>query len=331
VHFKDDFHIDVPAYHLNVPQDARTLATEDGWEDSDPKAIYKWWKDTISDSERPCARRIVRYLKMWAALQFEDDARPSSILLTVLAAKAYVAIDMAALNGDDEVLKAVVANVLEQLNTSPTVSNPVNRRENLNRLSDEHYDVFTTKLRGVLSVAGRALVAPTKAASADIWSEAFGHFFPIPASAESGGIAAKFAEDRAVVPARFDPLIVVEAKGGGKTYIGTNEIGPIPKGCEIVFKLANAPTLPPGATVHWMVRNAGREAEIENDLGHQSGQGGSNVEQSAYRGDHFMDVTIKRNGTLIGARRVPVKITGLGLPLRNPPRPAWTKLLSKRR
>lgn len=69
----------------------------------------------------------------------------------------------------------------------------------------------------------------------------------------------------------FDPLVVVSADGGTKTYRGMNEIGPIPKGCEITFTLANAHKLPTGATVNWMVRNSGREAENENDLGHRVG------------------------------------------------------------
>ncbi|WP_354134689.1 hypothetical protein [Bradyrhizobium sp. S3.9.1] len=105
-----------------------------------------------------------------------------------------------------------------------------------------------------------------------------------------------------------------------------DKIGPIPKGCEINFTLANAHAMPRGAVVTWMVRNSGIEAESLNDLGHRGEEGPSATEHSAYRGVHYMDVAVKLNGRLIGSKRVPVTVTGLGMPQRNPPRPSWTKL-----
>jgi hypothetical protein len=267
---------------------------------------------------------------MWAALQFSEKERPSSILLTVLAGKAYKTVDLGSLNGDDQVLEAIVENILEQLKRSRIVKNPTNDDENLNRLSDRDNDSLAFKLEELLTIADRALAAPTKLASAEIWSEAFYHFFPVPAATDDEMKTSKLTEDRSLVAA-FDPIIAVRATGGGKSYEGTNRIGPIPRGCEIIFTLANAHMLPSGSTVHWMVRNAGREAETENDLGHRAGQGFNAKENSAYRGSHFMDVAVKRDGLLIGTRRVSVQITGLGIPLRNPPRPAWTKLRSRNR
>jgi hypothetical protein len=321
MHFKDDFHIDIPAYHLDPSKDARSLAAESKWEDSDPKAIYKWWKDTIEDSERPRARRIVRYLKMWAALNFDDDDRPSSILLTVLAAQAYIAIDLASLSGDDEVLKAVVTRI--EMRFSTVVRNPANTTENLNRLSDNANKELLQKLRELISTADRALSAPSKIASADVWSEVFSHFFPVPDEGEQLAIK---DNSQALASINFEPIVLVRAEHKGRVYQDTNKIGPIPKGLEIKFTLANAQMLPVGASVHWTVRNAGKEAETENDLGHRVGTGLSVTRDSAYRGDHFMDVSVRRNGGLIGSKRIPVKITALGFPLRNPPRPAWTRL-----
>jgi hypothetical protein len=198
VHFKDDFHIDVPAYHHDQARDARALATQDGWEDSDPKAIYSWWKETLSETERPRGRRIVRYLKMWAALNFEEDKRPSSILLTVLTAKAYTAIDLSSLSGDDEVFRAVIAEILNQLGRSRTVENPANKKEDLNRLSDEAGDVFLAKLGELLAIADKALSATSKKLSAETWSDAFGHFFPVPEVDEE--IRQLKAESRALFP-----------------------------------------------------------------------------------------------------------------------------------
>lgn len=68
IHYRNNFHIDVPAYHLDADRDARSLVTDNGWEESDPKAIYTWFRDSFDDATRARVRRHVRYLKTWAML-----------------------------------------------------------------------------------------------------------------------------------------------------------------------------------------------------------------------------------------------------------------------
>lgn len=313
IHFEGDFHIDVPGYHLDGARDARALATAyDTWEPSDPKAIYQWWTSTIDDAARPRARRMVRYLKMWAALRFKEGGRPSSILLTVLAGEAYVRLDFASLSGDDEVFQAVVASILARLQRSYVVPNPKGPDEDLNRLDREGNEAFVEQLYELLGCCGRALAALSSAESAEIWSEAFAHFFPVPGDNEVLEELAK-SSSRALVAPAFIPEVAVRAVTGGilrQSYSGQNSIGPIPKDCTVTFTLANAYALPTGAVVTWTVRNEGDEAEFVNDLGHVAGVGESVSRQSAYTGVHHMDVSVKLNGRLIGRRRIPVDIQG---------------------
>lgn len=327
VHFEDNFHIDVPSYHLDAVRDARALAVEkNGWQDSDPKAIYAWWKEITGTDDRARCRRLVRYLKMWAALKVKKEARPTSILTTVLVAQAFKDIDRDECSGDDEFLRAVVAVIVARLEISYDVSNPANPDENLNRLDDDNSLRMVEKFEELISIADRALAATTKTAGAEIWSEAFDHFFPVPKDDDAEEAVLKEVDGRALATTRFEPIVLAEARSGQRVFRGTDRIGPIPKGCEIVFTLANAQQLPRGATVSWMVRNSGKEAEQENDLGHRKGTGLSVSENSAYRGKHYMDVAVKLNGALIGSKRVPVEITGLGMPKRNPAKPAWIGL-----
>lgn len=316
IRFKDSFHIDVPAYHLDTARDARALATETkGWEESDPKAIYVWWKEKFDDIARPRARRLVRYLKMWAALKFDDVKRPSSIFLTVLLANALTEIDADNLAGDDEFLHACSAEMLRVLRRSMIVVNPVNTNEDLNRLDATTKKEFLNGLDAFVATSSRAISATTKPDSAEIWSEIFEHFFPMTEE------AATDARTGALVVAQFDPVVKVEVKMGDRSRIFTNAVVSIPKGCELTFWLDNALHLPRGAEVFWTVRNTG-EAETFNDLGHTK-RGPNVVENSMYKGTHYMDVQVRLNGRTIGRRRVPVQITGLGRPLRNPPRPAY--------
>lgn len=327
VHFNDGFHIDVPAYHLDGARDARSLATaKNEWENSDPKAIYTWWKGAIGESDRARCRRLVRYLKMWAALRFEEDTRPSSILLTVLVGEAFQKIGRNDFSGDDEFFREVTSEIIKRLDGSYKVPNPANDDENLNRLSCENSEALVGKLENLLSIADRALGAQTKTASAEIWSEAFDHFFPVPTADDQEEAILKLAQSRALATLNFNPIVDVRATTGSRVFTGIDGVGPIPKGCEITFTLANYQALPAGAAVTWMVRNSGKEAEDNNDLGHRVGGGISVVRDSAYRGNHFMDVAVKLNGLLIGSKRIPVAVTSLGIPRRNPPRPSWTKL-----
>ena len=316
IRFKDSFHIDVPTYHLDTGRDARTLATETkGWEESDLKAIYVWWKEKFDDVARPRARRLVRYLKMWAALKFDEATRPSSIMLTVLLANALAETDTSRLAGDDEFLHTCAAAMLMTLKASLVVPNPVNNKENLNQLDATASKEFLANLDSLVSTAARAVAAATKPDSAEIWSEIFEHFFPMTDELASD------ARTGALVVMQFDPQVDIQIQNGSRINVARNAVGGIPKGCELHFSLANAFQLPQGAQVFWTVRNTG-EAEIVNDLGHTK-NGLFAVENSAYRGTHFMDVSVRLNGRTIGRRRVPVQITGLGIPLRNPPRPAY--------
>lgn len=136
IYFADGFHIDVPSYHLDLEEDARELATEDDkWKNSDAKAIYLWWKEQFDGSERDVARRLTRYLKMWAALTFELATRPSSIFLSVLVARTLVTTNLKNFSGDDEILHAVVLGIQDRLTKSSVVRNPANAAEDLNHLS----------------------------------------------------------------------------------------------------------------------------------------------------------------------------------------------------
>ena len=327
ISFEPDFHIDVPCYHLDAGRDARSLATQAlGWEDSDPKAIYVWFKDEQEDDAlRTKVRRQVRYLKMWAALAFEDGGRPSSILLTVLVAEAAREVDLGL--ADDELLAALVPIIHDRLRNAylfddSEVLNPADQgsdRENLNRLSDEENKDFVAKLETFADVAARATAATDKATAAEIWAEAFEQFFPLPED-NNEEILEKSAARNALVLA-FDPQVHVVAtpkENAHRSWEGTNSLPPVPKDCSIQFTLQNRP--PAGATLRWTVRNRGEEAAMKNDLGHIVGTGLRVKRDSAYNGDHAMDLTVMLGRQVIGRRRIAIKVRGTPIPPRNPKR-----------
>ncbi len=330
ISFTDDFHIDVPSYHLNRDADARNLATEaDAWEESDPKAIYIWWKNSFDADVRELARRMVRCLKMWAALNLKEDSRPSSIMVTVLAAEAILEMDLSTLSGDDEVLAEIAKLALGRLRSSSRVQNPVSLGENLNRLSEDGFKAFLTELETLKNTSARAIATQDLLEGSDLWSGVFAHFFPMPKDEEVEAVARSFQRN-AVQVFQYVPEVKVVAKIGDKVIEGLNAIGPVRKGATLEFSVVNQQAFPVGAEVSWMVRNDGQEAERENDLGHFSGCGMTNKENTAYKGTHYVDVVVRLNGRAIGRRRVKVVVSSIGTPLRNPRRPAYT-LMNRRR
>lgn len=331
IRFKGNFHIDVPAYHLDPNKDHRQLATEDDdWEDSDPKALYLWFRDSFENPLRAKVRREIRYFKIWASLKFkEGEGRPSSTLLTVLVTEAltHIARDLP----DDETIAALLNTIIERLESDRRVPNPVDAQEDLAaRLSDAEFDALLLKLKEFQVSSREALGSDDLLSAADKWTEPFEYYFPFPDSEELDEASRK---DAKLPVRRVTPEIAVEAvsRGSNKRWFGNNEIGPIPKGCDIYFRITNPEILPPYHTVDWMVRNEGDEAEDINDLGHRAGMGLSAKERSAYRGSHYMDCVVKQHDKVIGQRRVPVTITGTFWPRRNPVnRPSWVKLRGRR-
>lgn len=323
IRFEPDFHIDVPCYHLNAELDARVLATETtGWEESDPKAIYKWFKECHEDAPRKRLRRLIRCLKMWAALRIGEDDRPSSILLTVLATDAFNKIDPDVALDDDDALEQIASLIADRLDDDPLIPNPVNQDEDVNRLEISAVVTLVRHLRSLAEIGERARNADDLSAAAEIWSEAFDHFFPLPEDTEEGTQA--LAESRALAVYNYTPDVFVRAvprtNKDVKAITGVNQIRPVPKDCDISFQVARPDLLPVGATLRWTVRNHGREAAEENDLGHMAGNNTSVERHTAYNGDHSMDLTVFLAGRPVGRRRISVKVRGPAIPPRNPPR-----------
>lgn len=328
IRFEGEFHIDVPAYHLDNESDTRMLATEDdNWENSDPKALYAWFVESFDDARRAKVRRAIKYVKCWAALKFAlTSGRPSSTILTILVAEAACELPDEALISDDDALLQILRTIIDRLQGNRSILNPANPAEKLSdQLTTDEYDTFVRELTAFRDLASAALAQTDSGAAADKWSEAFEHFFPMPEE----DLKKSTAEGRQLVVHGINPEVAVTATARNnplRKWEGMNEIGPIPKDCTIVFRITNFGMMPAGAVVEWTVRNESNEAEYLNDLGHKAGVGLIATERSAYKGLHYMDCVIKLNGRIIGRRRIPVTITGAFMPRRNPTKPRYVAL-----
>lgn len=328
------FHIDTPVYHLNTNTDVRRLACLSGkWEHSDPKKLYKWFKDAASGDDRDQLRRIVRYLKAWAAVSFDDapDSRPSSIFLTVVATEAYQALWMERLLGltDDDALIAIIKRMHDRLFDDRRIKNPVDTDEDLNRMTAEAWDGFLPRLAALRDIAGRAGDAEDEASAALIWSEAFSFLMPLPETDQVEIVDE--TSGRAVMQL---PEVEVKVFTGTPPHLlatHRNEVPGVAKDCNLTFTIVNPHVVPDFAIVEWTVRNEGQEADLRSDLGHR--RVGMRLlsaeEHTAYVGRHFMDCVVRLNGQVYAVRRVPVTIRDVRHVARNPPKPSYAKLRSR--
>ncbi|BBU30383.1 hypothetical protein BTHE68_41170 [Burkholderia sp. THE68] len=333
--YAQQFHIDTPTYHLDPATDTRRLACLSGaWEDSDPKQLYKWFRDVVGPDNRDQLRRLVRYLKGWAAVAFEDapEARPSSILLTVTTAEAYSQMWGVRLLGadDDDALIAVVGKVYERLAKDRRVPNPVDRNEDLNRIRDESWTAFLMRLSVLNDAAQTADTAEDEAAAALAWEGAFSFLMPLPETDEVEVVEA--TTDRALMQVPEINVKVYDRRGGNLIATYRNEVPGVPKGSWLVFEIDNRHVVPQYADICWTVRNDGEEADHIGDLGHI--RRGINMhtteEHTAYLGKHYMDCVIRLNGSIFAVRRVPVNIKREQQKLLGQTKRAWMKLRTRK-
>lgn len=333
IRFTRQFHIDVPAYHFEPASGLTRLATlSHGWERSDPELMVRWFQARMEGEERAKVRRAVRYLKAWAALTFADhaDARPSSLLLTVLCVDAFTARVGERDLPDDDLLHEVATAIHGRLRADRRVENPVpsDQDRDINRLDEAGFQRFMAALAKLVDTARRACDCDDDAEAATIWAEVFDYLFPLP---DVAGLAETQTGQGLLVPTPIIDIDVYTAQGRfDRHYQGDAEFVRI--GETLRFRITNPDVLPPRTQIRWVVRNVGEHAYRENDLGHSARDTGAleHEEHAAYLGRHFMDCEIYQAGRIRSITRVPVHVAAQPIPARHQPRPAYRQLARRR-
>lgn len=311
--YSGQFHIDTPVYHLEKSSDRRRLACLSGdWEESDPKAFYKWFKTAVGSGDREQVRRLVRYLKGWSAISFKDApaARPSSVLLTVLAVDAFKAIWQPLFSRieDDDLLIEVVKRIYERLRANSTVSNPIDKRENLNRIGVDAWDTFIIRLWTFRNVALRVEEAVDEATAALAWSEAFSYLMPLPpvqlvefVDKPGGAVVVKVPD--------ID-VEVLNVDNGGAHQVFRNQVPHLEKAQSLRLRISNPGLIPENATIEWTLRNYGAKSDATGDRGHRTVGIGlfEKEEHVSYSGHHHIDCIVRVYGEVRAMRRVAITV-----------------------
>ena len=159
------------------------------------------------------------------------------------------------------------------------------------------------------------------------WSEAFSFLMPLP---EADEVEVVDSSGRALMVLPNIQIEVFARKPERHVATHTNEVPAVSKNCDLKFRITNPHVVPHFATIEWTVRNAGQEAESVGDLGHSRvvAMGFEASESTLYFGKHYMDCIVRLNGSVIALRRVPVSVRSTEYPVRNPPKPSYTRIRS---
>lgn len=321
--YPTSFHIDIPLYYIDETSGVCRLATQnEGWIDSDPKALQDWFDDTVAHLKPPQLarlRRVIKYLKSWIALKWKDEkGRIPSVALTVLVATYYVDSP-----DDDDAFIETALRVLDYILENDTLESPVNG-DDLFGFEDNQLIVAREKARALKKSCKFIKSSTDSFKQFVLWSGTFEHLLP-PFTER----LEEFEGSTNLPAITIPPRIRVRHLNKSKAPI-SNSVTDNVRVCKdehLYFSIDNLAEYSAGSEVHWMVRNQDKEASRVNDLGHFSVLSLHEEchEHCSYSGTHYIECLILNNGHISGISAVKVIITGFARPVRNPPKKRYFK------
>lgn len=169
--YSGDFNIDLPVYYMEDVDTYPSLAVkDDGWEESDPKELRRWFDDHKDDNGQLC--RMVKCLKVWCDnLSFKA---PSGIAISVWAANYYSDNER-----DDQALSDLLNSVKDNIDQNGTCMNPKTPFDNLtSKLDSTQVEKFIEALKAFAGDAKEAISTNNQLEASERWQKHLGEKFP---------------------------------------------------------------------------------------------------------------------------------------------------------
>lgn len=171
--FAGDYEIDHPVYYKIDGQEYKIAVKNNGWEDSDPKAIVDWFNKE-KDSEGKILK-TVKYLKAWC--DHKRNKMPSGLAMTILAINAK---NKLVLNDRNDILLTdVLREIKKELNSEFKCIVPAVPNDDLFKDYDESRKTnFLSNLNDFLADAEVALKEENQLKASRLWRKHLGTRFP---------------------------------------------------------------------------------------------------------------------------------------------------------
>ncbi len=150
--FSGDYEIDIPVYYKVSGEEYQLAVKNNGWEDSDPKALIDWFNDNKDANGKMI--KTIKDLKAWC--DYKRNKMPSGLAMTILAmnAKSKIVLN----DRDDILLTDILREIKKTLAQKFECVVPVTPKDNLFAdYDDTRKTNFLTNLDNFLTDAEAAL------------------------------------------------------------------------------------------------------------------------------------------------------------------------------
>jgi hypothetical protein len=171
--FSGDYEIDIPVYYKIDGQEYQLAVKNNGWEDSDPKALIDWFNNNKDANGKMI--KVIKELKAWC--DYKRNKMPSGLAMTILAmnAKAKIVLN----DRDDILITDVLREIKKTLAQKFECIVPVTPKDDLFADYDStRKNNFLTNLDTFLADAEVALKETNQLKASRLWQKHLGTRFP---------------------------------------------------------------------------------------------------------------------------------------------------------
>jgi hypothetical protein len=328
LHYAGDFHIDVVPFLERHEKKYITNRPDNEFELTDPEAYNEW----LDDKNRTTGGNLIRIIRLIKYLRdFKETFSVKSFVLNVLLGEQVN--DVALLEDPNcysdipTTLKTILNRLRDYVQENsilPSIMDPSETGENLSdRWNQEDYEIFRKAIIRYAEWIGDAWTEQDRATSLEKWQRVFGDKFGTSRISTSELSAKSLAtynkteeqiEDKGIkvsINPRYQFRIdgkVLKKDSMGAYYLRKRGNRVLP-GRQIQFeiKVCNVPT---PYKIYWKVLNRGEEA-IARDCIRGRIIEGDRVwkEPTSFRGSHFVECYIVKDGICVAKDRQPVNIS----------------------
>jgi hypothetical protein len=170
--YQREYNIDIPVYSTDDGEETEHpyLATNKGWEESDPRELCNWFEVRVKRHGSQLLR-LVKYFKGWAINS--TGRMPSGIAITVWVAENYKKHKR-----DDVAFYKTAQAIQNTFGGYIECINPATPEDDLlHKLSGNQLEAFETKFEKLVANASKALEQKTEAKALALWKKIFGKNF----------------------------------------------------------------------------------------------------------------------------------------------------------
>ena len=330
VNYAGEFHMDVVPFLTRHGQRYITNRNEDTYELTNPEGFSQW----LDDQNRLTSGRLIKAIRL---LKYIRDSKNNfsvkSVILTILVGERVSGSILLSDSSHYADVPTSLVNLLSDLNDylqahtlMPSLDDPSCPSENFNHRWDQaQYANFRKWIKTYYEWARDAYEEADAEESHRKWRRLFGESFgtyptttPKDSQAHRGikGVqdTEEHVEERFTV--RLDPRYRVKLQArtarrdGFRDYALANRGNKVAREQRVIFTIDSC-NVPGSYEVWWKVRNTGSEA-IKNDMirGQIVKDTGSRsrIEPTSFRGNHYVEVYIVKNGVVVAKDHHPVLI-----------------------